>query len=283
MPMNILFTIQHQMGKLPRAEQKLAKWILEHSEDVIHMSAKTLSQASETSPATVVRFCYSLGLEGFTDLKLRLSANLPEIKENLYSDIDPDEEVSTIKRKLMLKVTDAIEKNCAILEDEAIEKLVSLLEKTEILFSFGIGASGIVADDFFQKFLRIGKRGIFNKDMHLMTTTLVTNEIPALLFLVSNSGEKKEVLQLALLAKDHDIPVIGMTSKAQSTLAKLSDILIHTADGGEAPLRSSATNSLLVQLYSVDVIFSAYASKHYDKTMMHLDKTKAAVKNIGKK
>ncbi len=281
--MNILFSIQHKIGKLPKAEQKLAKWILNHSEEVIHMSAKALSEASATSPATVVRFCYSMGLEGFTDLKLRLSANLPEIKEDLYSDIDPDEEVAILKRKLMLKVTDAIEKNCEILEDTAIEKAVQLLESTDLIYCFGIGASGIVADDFFQKFLRIGKRGIFNKDMHLMTTALVTNEIPAMIFLVSNSGEKKEVLQMALLAKESGIPIVGMTSKAQSTLAKLSDILIHTADGGEAPLRSSATNSLLVQLYTVDVIFSSYASKHYDKTMMQLDRTKAAVKNIGHK
>lgn len=279
--MNIFFTIQHKMKKLPKAEQKLAAWILDHSEEVIHMSAKALAEAVHTSPATVVRLCYSLGIEGFTDLKLRLSANLPEIKGDLYSDIAPDENVATIKRKLMLKVTDAIEKNAEILVDTAVAKTVDLIEASDIIFCFGIGASGIVADDFFQKFLRIGKQSIYNKDQHLLTTALLTNDVSAMLLLVSNSGEKREVLQLGLTAKDQKIPIVGMTSKAQSTLAGLSDIVIHTADGGEAPLRSSATNSLLVQLYTVDVIFSSYASRHYDKTIKQLEQTKLAAKRIG--
>ncbi|AYW47790.1 MurR/RpiR family transcriptional regulator [Tetragenococcus osmophilus] len=278
--MNILFTIQHQLDKLPKAEKKLARWILEQPQSVIHMSAKTLSEASNTSPATVVRLCYSLGLEGFTDLKLKLSASQPVIEGNLYTDIDPNESIQTMKQKLLLKMTDGLEKNCEKLEVEAIEKVVHLLESTDSIFTYGIGASGIVADDFAQKFLRIGKKVIYSKDYHLLTTAIVTNETPAWAFLISNSGEKQEVINLALLAKEQGTTVVCMISKAHSTLATIADVLLHTADGGEAPLRSSATNSLLVQLYTVDVLFSAYANKHYDKILGQLEQTKTTVQII---
>lgn len=278
--MNILFTIQHQLDKLPKAEKKLAEWILQQPEKVIRMSAKALSQASNTSPATVVRLCYSLGLEGFTDLKLKLSANQSAIKGNLYTDIIPGEGIHTIKQKLLLKMTDGLEKNCEQLDIDPIEQVVSLLESTETMFTYGIGASGIVADDFAQKFLRVGKKVIYSKDYHLLTTAIVTNEIPSWIFLVSNSGEKQEVVNLALLAKEQGIPVVCMTSKAHSSLATIADVLLHTADGGEAPLRSSATNSLLVQLYTVDVLFSAYATKHYDKILKQLEQTKTTVQII---
>lgn len=275
-----MFTIQHQLDKLPKAEKKLAEWILQQPEKVIRMSAKALSQASNTSPATVVRLCYSLGLEGFTDLKLKLSANQSAIKGNLYTDIIPGEGIHTIKQKLLLKMTDGLEKNCEQLDIDPIEQVVSLLESTETMFTYGIGASGIVADDFAQKFLRVGKKVIYSKDYHLLTTAIVTNEIPSWIFLVSNSGEKQEVVNLALLAKEQGIPVVCMTSKAHSSLATIADVLLHTADGGEAPLRSSATNSLLVQLYTVDVLFSAYATKHYDKILKQLEQTKTTVQII---
>lgn len=278
--MNVLFTIQERLNQLSKAEKKLAEWILTHSEEVIHMSVKTLSEVSETSPATVVRLCYSLGLEGFTDLKLRLSANLPEIKSNLYSDIAPDESISKIKQKIELKVTDAIAKNSQVLKDEVIEAIIQLIDHTSLIYTYGIGASGIVANDFYQKFLRIGKKVLFSENHHLLATSIVTNESPAFLFLVSNSGEKKEVVELAQLAKNLKIPVVCMTSKSQSTLANYADLHLHTADGGEAPLRSSATNSLLVQLYTVDVLFSAYASRHYDKSIRQLEKTKAAIASL---
>ncbi|MCD5002300.1 MurR/RpiR family transcriptional regulator [Enterococcus saccharolyticus] len=278
--MNILFTIQNQLDSLSKAEKKLAQWILEHSAEVIHMSAKTLSEAAEISPATVVRFCYSLGLEGFPDLKLKLSANLPQIQEGLYSDIVPDESITTIKQKIKFKVIDGIEKNCELLEDEAIEQILHLLDHSEVIFTYGIGASGTVADDFYQKFLRVGRTVIFSQDAHLLSTAIVTNKESAFIFLISNSGEKKEVCRLASLAKNCQIPVVSMTSQPRSTLARLSDIVLHTTDGGEAPLRSSATNSLLVQLYSLDVLFSAYASKHYDETIIQLEQTKQAISQL---
>ena len=274
---NILFTIQHQLEHLSKAEKKLAQWILEHSEEVIHMNVKSLSEVSETSPATVTRLCYSLGLEGFTDLKLKLSANLPEIEAGLYSDIIPNESIENIKQKIKLKVTDGIEKNAELLSIKAIEETVEWLREKSVIYTYGIGASGIVAEDFAQKFLRIGHNVIFSLDIHLLITSMVTNDRPSLLFLISNSGEKTEICELAALAKQYDIPVICMTSQAESTLAKLATVVLLTTDAGEAPLRSSATNSLLVQLYTVDVIFSSYASREYQRTIEQLEKTKKAI------
>ena len=275
--MNILFSIQNQLDELSKTEKKLAEWILAHASEVIHMSAKALSKAAGASPSTVVRLCYSLGLDGFPDLKLKLSASLPQISQELYSDIAPDENVETIKRKIKLRVIDGIEKNCELLENQVIEDVLSLLETTDLVYTYGIGASGAVADDFCQKFLRIGRKVMFHQDAHLLATAMVTDETPSFLFLVSNSGEKKAVNSLAKLAKTKGIAVVSMTSQKKSTLAQLSDIVLHIADGGEAPLRSSATNSLLVQLYTVDVLFSAYASKHYDKTITQLEETKQAL------
>ncbi|HPJ00137.1 MAG TPA: MurR/RpiR family transcriptional regulator, partial [Enterococcus sp.] len=188
-----------------------------------------------------------------------------------------DENVETIKRKIKLRVIDGIEKNCELLENQVIEDVLSLLETTDLVYTYGIGASGAVADDFCQKFLRIGRKVMFHQDAHLLATAMVTDETPSFLFLVSNSGEKKAVNSLAKLAKTKGIAVVSMTSQKKSTLAQLSDIVLHIADGGEAPLRSSATNSLLVQLYTVDVLFSAYASKHYDKTITQLEETKQAL------
>lgn len=275
--MNILFTIQNQLETLSKTEKKLAEWILGHSSEVIHMSAKALSEAAGASPSTVVRLCYSLGLDGFPDLKLKLSATLPQINKELYSDITPDENVETIKHKIKLRVIDGIEKNCELLENQAIDEVVQLLEHTDLTYTYGIGASGAVADDFCQKFLRIGRQVIFRQDAHLLATAMVTNQKPAFLFFISNSGEKREVCSLAHLAKQQGIAVVSMTSQKKSTLAKLSDIVLHIADGGEAPLRSSATNSLLVQLYTVDVLFAAYASRYYDLTIRQLETTKQAI------
>lgn len=274
--MNILFVIQRKLNQLSKAERKLAEWILQHSEEVIHMNVKSLSKVSDTSPATVMRLCYSLGLDGFTDLKLKLSANLPEIQENLYSDIIANESIESIKKKIKLKVIDAISNNEVMLSTETINEVINLIEKSIVIYTYGLGASGIVAEDFAQKFLRVGHQVISSQDIHLLITSMVTTKLPRFLFLISNSGEKKEVCRLARLAKKYNIPVVSMTSVKSSTLSSLSDIVIEIADSGEAILRSSATNSLLVQLYTIDVIFSTYTSKNYSKIIKQLSESKEA-------
>ncbi len=275
--MHILFIMKQKLSSLTKAERKLAEWILSHSAEVIHMSTQALSEASQTSPATVIRLCYSLGLSGFTDLKLKLSANLPAIKEDLYSDIVKEEPIDQIKKKIQLKITSAIEENVQILDNEVILRILDLLNKKKHAYAFGIGASGIVAEDFYQKMLRAGYNVTFDKDYHLLAAAIVASNEPAFVLLISNSGEKDEVIFLAKIAQTQNIPIVAMTHEKNSTLANYADILFLTADGGEAPLRSSATNSLLVQLFTIDVLFSAFASSHYEKTMANLSNTKKAV------
>ncbi|WP_161485542.1 MurR/RpiR family transcriptional regulator [Vagococcus penaei] len=95
--------------------------------------------------------------------------------------------------------------------------------------------------------------------------------------MISNSGEKKEVNDLIHVAKAYDVPIIAITSNANSNTGQLADVTLLTASGIEAPIRSSATNSLMVQFYVVDTIFSTYASKHYDSVIEKLNTSKNAI------
>ncbi|WEG73519.1 MurR/RpiR family transcriptional regulator [Vagococcus intermedius] len=280
MPNNILFTIQEKMETFSKSEKKLASWILANSSEVIHMTTKSLSEATNVSPATIVRFCYSLNLNGFTDLKLNISTHLPQIKEDLYSDIIKNENISQIKKKLNFKVGHAFDETIDKLNDDMIEEAIAALEAVDMVYTYGIGASGLVAEDIYQKLTRIGKNVFFTKDDHLLATALVSNPTKSLLFAISNSGQKKEVIALAKIAKEQNIPVIILTNAEQSPLALLADILLLTASSGEAPLRSSATSSLLVQLFTIDILYSAYASRHYETVMARLNQSKNAITKL---
>lgn len=280
MPNNILFIIQERLGSLSNAEKKLAEWILANSAEVIHMNVTTLSKKAKSSPATVVRLCYSLGLEGFTDLKLQLSTNLPQIAEELHTDIVKDEEISQIKKKLHFKVSNSFTETMSKLDDTMVERTMAMMDQAQVIYTYGIGASGLVAEDIFQKLTRIGKNVFFSKDYHLMATSLVTNPSKGVLFAISNSGEKSEVVHLSNIAKERGIDLVVMTNSANSSLGKIADVILETASGGEAVLRSSASSSMLVQLFTVDILFTAYASRHYDSTIERLSQSKEIVKKV---
>ena len=54
--MSLLSTIEYQNG-FSDLEKKIADYLIEHKEDVIHMNLKELAEATYTSTATISRFC----------------------------------------------------------------------------------------------------------------------------------------------------------------------------------------------------------------------------------
>ncbi len=75
---------------------------------------------------------------------------------------------------------------------------------------------------------------------------------------ISNSGETAELLNILPIIKSFGIPVIGITSNPDSTLAKLSDIVLNVGVKKEAcPLNLAPTTSTTATLALGDAIAGA--------------------------
>ena len=158
-----------------------------------------------------------------------------------------------------------------------MNEAVDLLEKTEVIFVYGLGASSLVAQDIYQKFTRLGRTVFTTLDHHLFASMLGSTEKPSVFIVISNSGTNKEASTLADLAKQQGIPIISITQDEKSVIGEKSDIVLQTSSGEDVPLRSAATVSLVAQLYVVDVLFFAYAAKNYKET---LEKIQISRKNV---
>ncbi|WP_071877798.1 MurR/RpiR family transcriptional regulator, partial [Enterococcus silesiacus] len=282
MQQNIILTIQDHFKHLPGSEQKVADYILNNTSEVINLSAQELAKKSGSSPAAIIRFCRSIEVSGFTDLKLLLSANLGSVDTQMYTEVENGEATSAIKEKLQHRLVHVLERTNEHLEDKTVDLAVEQLEKTEIIFVYGLGASSLVAQDIYQKFTRLGLNVFFTMDHHLFASAIGTNRFKGIFIGISSSGTNQETNALAELALEKEMPVIGLTANATSPLAHKSSIILLTPAGEEAPLRSAATVSLTAQLYVVDVLFFAYAAKNYDKTLEKIQHSKGAVEIVKK-
>ena len=59
---------------LSRHELNVLKYVYEHTESVLDLSIRELSERVSYSPATVLRFCKKLGYSGFAEFKYALRA-----------------------------------------------------------------------------------------------------------------------------------------------------------------------------------------------------------------
>lgn len=276
--MNPLMYIKEHMNQLTKQEQRVANYVVENPTEAVQLNAKEIGEKTATSSATVIRFVKKMKYKGFNEFKVNVSRHIPDDEISVYKRIDKDESIESLNNKLLSRAQYSMEMTSKILDEQSIEKIVDAIEQSKCMIVYGIGASYLVAQDFYQKFLRLGINVQCTLDTHLISGTLGTYKKDALFVGVSSGGNNSEIQKLLALSKNYDVKSVILTSSEDSKLAEASDFVILHDASTEESLRYAATSSLMSQLFAVDVIFYAYLVKHYESNMNMINDTKEAVK-----
>lgn len=275
--MGVISHIKSMMEEYSSAEKKLADYIINNVEKIPTMTANELAESAGLSAPTVVRFSKKIGYQSLTDFKINISTELQTGIDEGFSDIQPNESFYSIKNKLGNNAQVAIRETVDVLKEEKIQEVVQSLEGAETVFLYGVGASSLVVEDIVQKWSRVGKQIIFEKDIHVLLPQLVSNETKKVLWLISNSGNTADVVAVGKIAKDLSIPVIALTQFGTNHLSRIADVVIQTSRPKEITNRSAATNSLLAQFVTIDIIFYLYMAKN-EQLSEKVGKTRQAIK-----
>lgn len=265
------------MDKLPPSEKKIAVYILKHPNAIIRCTANELGEWSATSSAAVIRLCKSLGLSGFQELELRVAGDLQQSSKVEYRDIEPNESRASIVRKMTSNNLQAIKETGEIINYEALEDAVTALENTDTIHLFGVGASGVIAQDAQQKLLRINKSAIAFTDVHMVAMNIANVKKDDVVFGISFSGETEEVVKILELAKEKGAITISLTSYGTTPVSKIADINLFISASQEAMFRSGATSSRMAQLHMIDILFMCVVTRQYDDSVKKLDEARLAV------
>ncbi|GAB2028255.1 MurR/RpiR family transcriptional regulator [Lactovum odontotermitis] len=282
--MNALLLISEKYAEYSPVEKKIADFILKQEGQILEMSAQELARRTGTSPAALVRFSRTLGFSGFPQLKQQLSAALASMDHaSDYEEVSRNETVASIKSKVRARMINMVEQTNCLLTDKSVKAASKLIDKSQAVFVYGIGASSLVAQDIYQKLTRIGKAVFFTQDLHHIAATLVSLKENSSFIAISNSGETKEVIRLAKIAQKNNIPVIGLTGRENSSLGEICEVVLNSVSGEAFTLRTAATMSLMAQLYVVDILFYDYLSQHFDESLDGIQATRETIKFLEEK
>ncbi|WP_077624633.1 MurR/RpiR family transcriptional regulator [Sediminibacillus massiliensis] len=271
--------------KLPPSERKIASFILEQPHEAIHCTASELGELSSTSSAAVIRLCKSLGLKGFQELKIRITGDLQKDPDMEYRDIQPGETQELIVEKVTNNSLQAIKETTEFLNYETLDRAVTALKKAEKVHFFGVGASGIIAQDAQQKFLRLNKAVSAFTDVHNAVMYIANVKEDDVVFGISFSGETTETVKTMKLARQKGATTISLTRYGSSPVAESSDINLFISASREvpAPFRSGATSSRLAQLHMIDILFVSVVTDEYDKADQYFKEIRTAMEFLKEK
>ncbi len=274
---NIEMRTHNVYENLSATEKKVADYFLSHIEQVFNQPIGQLAARAGVSKVAWVRFCKAIGFDGLKDLKKSLFRELSEQSVGqetpmTFSDIREATDVAQLIASVKYNSIRAVADTVRLLDPASVEAAARLILAARSVRIFGVGASAVVAEDLYNKLLRIDRNVCFCRDLHIQLTYAANLTPQDAAILISMSGSTREVLELLDLAKRCGTPTIALTKFDKSPLALNADTPLYLSAPEILP-RSGAMSSRIAQMVAVDALFSAVAHLDYGRAAESLEKS----------
>ncbi len=249
------------LPSLPPAEQRVAKLVLRDPRSFARLPVSELADRAHVSKPTVVRFCRSVGYDGLADFKLKLAGSANEGVPFIHRSVDADDKTGDIMVKVIDNTVAAFlkyrnEASVAAI-DKAVGTLVAAMGRGKRIEFFGVGNSGIVAQDAQHKFFRLGMHTMAYSDGHMQVMSATLLGPGDCVVIISNSGRTRDLMDACNIARKNGATTIVITASG-SPLAALGHIHL-AADHPEGYDRYSPMVSRLLHLMVIDIVATGVA------------------------
>lgn len=264
--LNMLERIKASIPALPPAEQRVARLLLADPRTFATLPVGELAQRSAVSKPTVVRFCRSIGYDGLSDFKLKLAGNVNEGVPFVHRAVADDDKAGDLVVKVVDNAVAGMLRYRSAAAPHAIEGAIAALaaagrDGRRIAF-YGVGNSGIVAQDAQHKFFRLGVTAAAVSDGHVQVMSATMLKPGDCAVIISNSGRSRDLLDVAGIARGKGATVIVITASG-SPLAHEAQHGAHhillAADHPEDADRYSPMVSRLLHLLIIDILSTGVA------------------------
>ena len=275
-----LLTIKNQYHTLTAAEQTIADYILQNSQDVIHMPIDALARNAGVAKSAIIRCCKSLGFDGYSDLKIALAMELSQHKKLNYNPyIDPQDDASTILDKVFSANVKTLHDTSEKLNRDVLQKAVDVLDKAGIIYIYAIGTSAGIANEFQYRLMQIGKTALCIQDVPTMKVSSLNIKKGDVAIGISHSGRTIATIEALKQAAEKGAETICITSYPKSEITKASDLAIEIySDEVDYPME--AISSRIAHLSVIDVLTIALSARDYEAATRRARDTHALINTI---
>lgn len=221
----LLDSIQTQLDSLSKSERKVALAVLAHPEVTVAENITALAKSALVSEPTVVRFCRSLGYDGWHEFKLKLAQNLALAMPGATESPAQDDLAADLINKICSRSINTLLDLRNHLKPETIQRALDILVQSNKIEFYGQGSSGIVAADAQHKFFRSGVPTVAYADPHIHSIAATLLQEGDTVVAISQRGNSTALLRSVELARKGGASIIALAPSG-TPLAALATVLI---------------------------------------------------------
>ena len=237
---------------MSKTEKRIADYLIENANNLSPVSITELSNLTNASEATIVRFTKRVGCSGYQQFKIQLAK---EERHIANKSISKDDDFLAMYNKVCDDVYASLMKTKDILTDDAFHQAYGYIVNADRIYLMGVGNSYAVCLDAYHKLSRIGLNVHICFDSHFQIISACQANENSVVIAVSHSGFTRDIIESIEVAKRNNAKIILITSDKKSPAAKLSDVVLCTSSD-EINYRILGLSSRYAQLALFDTLYS---------------------------
>lgn len=272
----ILDTIGALQNSLTKTEKKIANAILSQPDLLSQCSLSEVAAQLDVGEATFIRFCRTLGFKGYTDFKLDLAIELAtQEKESsalLDTDVAESDTSKEIATKLQVTLQNVINETINLLDFNELEKVVEVLRRAKRIFLFGVGSSGLTAEDAKHKLMRIGLQTDAVTNNHFMYMQASLLKKGDVVIGISHSGSSEETTKALRIARENHATTVAITHNLRSPITEVADFVLINGNH-QGHMQGDSIGTKMAQLFVLDLIYTLLVRAEPNKAIQQKQKT----------
>lgn len=248
----VLTRLRASLEDLSPVLRRVARYVLDQPGATIYHSVTELAEATQSSEGSIIRFCQDLGYSGFQEFKLTLAMELDPSDGPGARPAQAGPPLHLIDR-IAAQATTAVRETAGLFEEPVFRQVAGRLTGAKRVDVYGVGASGVIAQYFAYKLLRLGLTVQAFTDLHLGAMSGSNLTPGAVAIGISSSGSTLDTLQALKAASAAGAYTVAVTNRLKSPLAKLADQSL-LASPPESPLTGGDVFAKVGQLLVLEAL-----------------------------
>lgn len=251
-------------------ERNIADFFI-HNREQMDFSARVVAEKLFVSEASLSRFAKKCGYRGYREFIYQYGENFVVKQDSMTGNT----------RTVLNAYQELLNKTYNLVNEKQIERICRYMSRASRVFVCGTGSSGLAAREMELRFMRIGVdiNALENSDMIRMRAVLQDEN--CLVFGVSISGEKEDVLFLLQEAHERKAKTVLLTARNRPEYDVFCDEVVLVPSLAHLNHGNMISPQFPI-LIMTDICYSYYlAQDKYEREVLHDSTLKALSK--GKK
>ncbi|CAM3162975.1 MurR/RpiR family transcriptional regulator [Stackebrandtia soli] len=269
-------------GEVSDALARVAATVLADPAAAARSTIVELAERSGTSPASITRFCRSLGFDGYAALRVAIATDSGRAQVDgrwqvdIGREITPDDPLALVLAQVVAAETAAIRDTAHGLDLSGLARVAESITAARRVDLYGVGGSSLIVNSLHMGLHRIGVPAWVWQEIHgaLASAAQLTARDVAIAF--THSGGTAEAVEMLAEAGSHGALTVAVTSFTRSPVTDVADVVLMSSTRAESSW-SDVMAARHSQLLVADLLYLAVAQRTYPTAVSSFAATAHAV------